>query len=51
MISAEALVGDDEQYATLMALMLHSQGINARVVMGAYPEGGSRGRCRFPVWI
>ena len=41
MISAEALVGDDEQYATLMALMLHSQGINARVVMGAYREGTS----------
>ena len=43
MISAEALVGDDEQYATLMALMLHSQGINARVVMGAYREGTSGG--------
>ena len=39
MISAEAMVGDDEQYATLMALMLHSQGIAARVVVGAYREG------------
>ena len=41
MIGADMLVGDDEQYATLMALMLHSQGINARVVMGAYREGAS----------
>ena len=41
MIGADMLVGDDEQYATLMALMLHSQGINARVVMGAYREGTS----------
>ena len=39
MIGADILVGDDEQYATLMALMLHSQGIAARVVMGAYREG------------
>lgn len=41
MIGADMLVGDDEQYATLMALMLHSQGIGARVVMGAYREGTS----------
>ena len=41
MIGADILVGDDEQYATLMALMLHSQGIAARVVMGAYREGAS----------
>lgn len=33
------LIGDDEQYAALMALMLHQLGWNARVVIGAYPEG------------
>lgn len=38
MLEAEQLIGDDEQYAALMALMLHSLGINARVVMGAYPD-------------
>lgn len=43
MLDAEQLIGDDEQYAALMALMLHSQGINARVVMGAYPETPSEG--------
>ena len=37
------LIGDDQQYTALMALMLHQLGINARVVMGAYPEGGSQG--------
>ena len=39
----EQLIGDDQQYSALMALMLHQLGINARVVMGAYPEGGSQG--------
>ena len=39
----ENLIGDDQQYTALMALMLHQMGINARVVMGAYPEGGSQG--------
>lgn len=39
----ENLIGDDQQYTALMALMLHQLGINARVVMGAYPEGGSQG--------
>ena len=39
----ENLIGDDQQYTALMALMLHELGINARVVMGAYPEGGSQG--------
>mgnify|MGYP003583376042 FL=1 len=37
MLAAEEMVGDDEQYAVLMALMLHSLGLPARVVMGAYP--------------
>ena len=39
----EQLIGDDQQYSALMALMLHHLGMNARVVMGAYPEGGSQG--------
>lgn len=38
MLAAKQLIGDDEQYATVMALMLHSIGIPARVVMGLYPE-------------
>lgn len=38
MIDDDQMVGDDEQYATLMALMLHSLGMSARVVMGAYPS-------------
>lgn len=45
MIGLEQLIGDDEQYASLMALMLHSLGIPARVVLGLYPaetpEGGA----------
>lgn len=32
------MIGDDDQYAVVMALMLRSQGIPARVVMGFYPE-------------
>lgn len=43
MLEAEQLIGDDEQYAALMALMLHSLGINARVVMGAYPDAYAPG--------
>lgn len=38
MLEYEQLIGDDEQYATLMALMLQGQGIPARVVMGYYPK-------------
>ena len=41
--SDDQLIGDDQQYSALMALMLHQLGMNARVVMGAYPEGGSQG--------
>lgn len=40
MVQADQLIGDDEQYAALMSLMLHSLGVNARVVMGLYPQGG-----------
>ncbi|MDR1432033.1 MAG: transglutaminase-like domain-containing protein, partial [Propionibacteriaceae bacterium] len=41
MLDDQQMVGDDEQYATLMALMLRSLGIPARVVMGAYPANAT----------
>ncbi|WP_110588105.1 transglutaminase domain-containing protein [Microbacterium suaedae] len=36
MVDADEMVGDDEQYAALMALMAAESGIPARVVMGFY---------------
>ncbi|MDO5053344.1 MAG: transglutaminase-like domain-containing protein [Pseudoclavibacter sp.] len=38
LIDGEQMIGDDEQYATAMALAAISLGMPARVVMGAYPE-------------
>lgn len=38
MLAQPSLVGDDEQYAVLMALMARSLGYPARVVMGFYPS-------------
>jgi len=38
LLSATQMVGDDEQYAVAMALMVRSMGMPARVVMGFYPE-------------
>ncbi|MDR1852689.1 MAG: transglutaminase-like domain-containing protein [Propionibacteriaceae bacterium] len=38
MFSGDQIVGDDEQYAAAMTLMLHSLGIRARVVMGLYAD-------------
>ncbi|MDF2443660.1 MAG: hypothetical protein JWR01_1863 [Subtercola sp.] len=38
MLSAPQMVGDDEQYAVMMALMARELGYPARVVMGFYPE-------------
>ena len=38
LLSAEQMVGDDEQYAVAMALMVRSLGMPARVVMGFYPD-------------
>ncbi|WP_235562939.1 transglutaminase-like domain-containing protein [Microbacterium sp. Root53] len=43
MVSADQLVGDDEQYATLMALMANEVGIPARVVMGFHAGEDARG--------
>ncbi|MGA1836532.1 transglutaminaseTgpA domain-containing protein [Herbiconiux sp. 11R-BC] len=37
LVSADQMVGDDEQYSVAMALMVRSLGIPARVVMGFYP--------------
>jgi len=38
LLSATQMVGDDEQYAVAMALMVRSMGMPARVVMGFYPD-------------
>lgn len=38
LLTADQMVGDDEQYAVAMALMARSLGAPARVVMGFYPE-------------
>lgn len=38
LIDAEQMIGDDEQYATAMALAARSLGLPARVVMGVYPD-------------
>ncbi|WP_417216800.1 transglutaminaseTgpA domain-containing protein [Arthrobacter sp.] len=38
LLDADAMIGDDEQYAVAMALMARDQGMPARVVMGFYPE-------------
>ena len=38
LIGSEQMIGDDEQYATAMALMAGQIGIPARVVMGFYPD-------------
>jgi transglutaminase-like putative cysteine protease len=38
--SHQALVGDDEQYAAIFALMANYLGVPTRVVLGAVPEAG-----------
>ena len=38
MLTAPALIGDDEQYAVAMALMARQLGLPARVVLGFYPD-------------
>ena len=43
MLELPQLIGDDEQYAAVMALMARAKGIPARVVMGFYP-GPSKAR-------
>ncbi|RRJ86148.1 transglutaminase domain-containing protein [Gulosibacter macacae] len=43
LLEGEQLIGDDEQYATAMALTATSLGMPARVVIGAYPEHYAEG--------
>lgn len=43
LLASEQWVGDDEQYATAMALMAAGLGLPARVVMGFYPENARAG--------
>lgn len=38
LLGGDQMIGDDEQYATTMALMARELGIPARVVMGFYPD-------------
>lgn len=42
-LTEDAMVGDDEQYATTMALAARQLGMPARVVMGFYPSAGVSG--------
>lgn len=43
LLGSEQMVGDDEQYATAMALLAGQVGIPARVVMGFYPDEDEAG--------
>ncbi len=43
LLGSDQMVGDDEQYATAMALLAREIGIPARVVMGFYPEEDASG--------
>ncbi|MCP2635314.1 transglutaminase-like domain-containing protein [Microbacterium sp. HD4P20] len=47
LLGAEQMVGDDEQYATAMALLAREVGIPARVVMGFYPDEDQAGQAVF----
>lgn len=39
----DQMIGNDDQYAVAMALMLRAQGIPSRVVMGFYPDDDASG--------
>ena len=41
LLTADQMIGDDEQYAVAMALMARQLGMPARVVMGFYPDKGA----------
>jgi hypothetical protein len=43
LLGSQQMVGDDEQYATAMALLAAQVGIPARVVMGFYPDEDAAG--------
>jgi hypothetical protein len=44
LLGAQQMVGDDEQYATAMALLARELGMPARVVMGFYPDDDEAGQ-------
>lgn len=44
LLGSDQMVGDDEQYATAMALLAREIGIPARVVMGFYPDEEQQGQ-------
>lgn len=44
LLDSGQMIGDDEQYAVAMALMLRQLGIPARVVLGFYPEEPESGQ-------
>lgn len=46
-VSQPRMIGDDDQYAPTMALMLRSLGIPSRVVMGFYAESDTPGEVTF----
>ena len=46
-ITADQMIGDDDQYAPAMALMLRSLGIPSRVVMGFYQDNAAGGAVTF----
>lgn len=46
-ISANQMIGDDDQYAPTMALMLRSLGIPSRVVMGFFTDTPAHGNVTF----
>ncbi|MFD5224366.1 transglutaminaseTgpA domain-containing protein [Microbacterium sp. NPDC058342] len=43
LLGGDQMIGDDEQYAVVMALAAHEIGIPARVVMGYYPKKDQQG--------
>lgn len=47
LLNGDQMVGDDEQYATAMALLAREIGIPARVVMGFYPDEDAAGEAVF----
>ncbi len=46
-LSSDQLIGDDDQYAPAMALMLRSLGVPSRLVMGFYSENTPGGSVTF----
>lgn len=49
MLTAQELIGDDEQYAVAMALMARQLGLPCRVVLGFYPDPAQPATSELPV--